>query len=368
LSACLRGHGLAVALPAYGLATAFVSRTGSTRQPHVVVCCEYDALPSMGHACGHNIIAAAGVGAGLALARLAPRLGGCITVLGTPAEEGGGGKLLLARRGAFEGVDAVMLVHPSSHQVTMPHINAVSSFEVTMLGQASHASMAPEQGVNALDALVLGYTAVAALRQHLRPTEKVHGIITRGGDQPSVVPALARGRFMVRGMSGPEVMALLRRVHACFEGGARATGATVQIRPSPPQYREMWHSRPLAAAFEANALILGRRMLPPHALPVSTAASTDLGDVSHLVAAIHPKLKISPDHVAQHSAAFAGYAASAAADRAVVDGAKALAMTAIDVWCRSDLRRAIRAEHAMRARALSRPRLPNPNRRPVLPV
>ena len=347
----LERGGLAVERHAYGLPTAVAGRAGAGGGPLVVLCCEYDALPGMGHACGHNVIAAAGLGAGLALARLARPLGGRVTVLGTPAEEGGGGKIRLGDRGAFDGAAAAMLVHPSSYEIVLPHINAVRMLEATMIGRAAHASMYPERGVDALDALVLGYLGLAALRQHLVPTDKVHGIITEGGVVPNVVPAKAVGRFMIRSADQRGLDALGRRVLACLSAGAEAAGARLAVREAGPSYREMRHNLPLAGAFEANLRTLGRRPLAPGQVPPSRAGSTDMGNVSQLVAAIHPKLAICPPEVVPHSPAFVAWAAGPAADRAVVDGAKALAMTALDVWLRPALRAAMLAAFAVPAPA-----------------
>jgi amidohydrolase len=354
----LERGGLAVERHAYGLPTAFAGRAGTASGPEVVICCEYDAIAGMGHACGHNVVSAAGLGAGLALAALAGPLGGRVTVLGTPAEEGGGGKILLADRGAFAGAAAAMLVHPASEETVLPHINAASTLRITMTGRAAHASMYPEAGVNALDALVLGYLGLATLRQHLVPTDKVHGIITDGGSAPGVVPARAAGRFLVRSANRASLARLRQRVLATFRAGALAAGARLVARWPWPEYAEMRHSLPLAHAFEANLRALGRHPVPPSRIPVSRAASTDLGNVSHLVPAIHPKLAISPPGVVPHSPAFAARAVGPAADRAVVDGAKAMAMTAIDIWQRPDLRAAMRyAFTAGRRSVPGRPRV-----------
>jgi amidohydrolase len=327
-----------------------------------VLCCEYDALPGIGHGCGHNVVAAAGLGAGIALAGLAAELGGRVTVLGTPAEEGGGGKVRLAGLGAFAGATAAMLVHPGAEETVLPHINAASTLEVTVVGRAAHASMAPERGVNALDGLVLGYLGLAALRQHLVATDKVHGVLTDGGRLPAVVPARAAGRFMVRSADEAGLVQLRRRVLACLAGGAEAAGARLVTRWLWPDYQEMWHNLPLAGAFEANLRSLGRRPVPPADIPAGRAASTDLGNVSHLVPAIHPKLAICPPGVAQHSPAFAACAAGPAADRAVLDGAKALAMTAVDLWLQAGLRAAVRAAFPGLTAADRHPTGPRPAR------
>jgi amidohydrolase len=359
LARAMERGGLEVEAGAYGLPTAVAGRVGSGNGRHVIVSCEYDAVPGLGHACGHNIIAAAGLGAGLALAPLADRLGGRLTVLGTPAEEGGGGKVLLGERGAFAGATAVMQVHPSSYEMVLPHVNAAATLEATMHGRAAHASMYPERGVNALDALVIGYLGLSALRQHLVPTDKVHGVITAGGSAPSVVPDLAVGRFMVRSATLPELERLKRRALACLQAGAGAAGARLTARWLWPTYLDMWHNLPLAGAFEANLRALGRRPLAPAEVPATRAASTDMGNVSYLVPAIQPMLAVSPADVVPHSAAFAAWAVRPPADQAVLDGAKAMAMTAIDLWLRPALRDAIRAafavSHPGRRAAAARP-------------
>ncbi|MGV9868706.1 peptidase dimerization domain-containing protein [Rhodococcus koreensis] len=269
--------------------------------------------------------------------------------MGTPAEEGGGGKIVLARRGAFTDAAAAMLTHPSSYEVVMPHINAVATLDVTMTGRAAHASMFPERGINALDGLVLGYNALAALRQHMPPTDKIHGIFTDGGQLPNVVPARAAGRFMVRSASTDGLAVLQRRVVRCFRGAADATGAHATVSWRWPSYSEMWHSHPIADAFEQNVRSLGRLPLSAADVPATRAGSTDMGDVSHLVPAIHPKLAISPPDVVPHSAEFARWSASPAADCAVLDGAKAMAMTVLDLWLMPELARAANRELEHRA-------------------
>ena len=362
----LAGAGLRAEAGTAGLPTAFRARSGRGRGPHVVVCCEYDALPGLGHACGHNVIAAAGAGAGIALASLADEVGGRVTVLGTPAEERFGGKIALARRGAFTGADAVLLVHPSSYETALPRITAVATLEVAMTGRAAHASLFPERGVNALDALVLGYTGVAALRQHLATGERVHGVILEGGQAPNVVPARATARFLVRAETRRQLARLRPRVLACFAAGAHAAGARFDHAWAGPAYAELRPNLPLADAFVANARALGRRPLDASEIPESVTGSTDLGNVSHLVPAIHPMLAISAAEVVPHTPGFAAAAVGPAADRALLDGAKAMAMTALDVWARPEMRAAVHAAHATtlvtpRRAGLGRPR-PAPGR------
>ena len=219
----LESEGLSVVRHAHGLDTAFVAEAGSAG-PTVAVMCEYDALPGVGHACGHNVIAAAGLGAGLAAAEMAEQLGGRVRIVGTPAEEGGGGKVLLLRDGAFDGVDAAVMVHPADHDLPAMAAIAIQRLSVTYTGRASHAAAAPWDGANALDAAVLGYVNVAALRQHIRPDERVHGIFTDAGEQPNIVPRSAAASWYVRSPSVDGLAALKDRVLACLSAGAQAAG------------------------------------------------------------------------------------------------------------------------------------------------
>ena len=325
-------EGFDVEAGAYGIPTSFAARAGDGPGPHVVLCCEYDALPGIGHGCGHNIIAAASLGAGLALRAAVEHLGARLTVLGTPAEElGAGGKIRLLEAGAFDGVDVALMVHPSVADVAWaPHI-ACSRLAVRMYGKAAHAATAPWDGVNALDGIVAAYTGVAMLRQHLRPGEKVHGIITDGGEAENVVPERAAAVFQVRAPTLNRLEPLTRRVHRCFEGAAAQTGCRLETE-TLGSYAELWYNAPLAAAYRRNGEFLGRRFLDPSAIPLSVAGSTDMGNVSRVVPALHAMIEIADLDVPGHSVAFREAAASDRADRAVLDGAKALAMTALDCW------------------------------------
>ncbi len=343
LVGALRSAGLEVEAGSYGLETAFAADFGDDGAPCVALLAEYDALPEIGHACGHNLIATAGVGAGLALAALGQSLPGRVRVLGTPAEERGGGKELMARQGAFEGVDAALMIHPSSvNLVTMPCI-AVGEVDVRYRGQAAHAAAMPERGINALDALVIAYQGIAALRQHIRPTERIHGIITDGGQAPNIVPERAEGRFYVRAANAAELAPLKARVESCFRAGAAATGADVEMRWGEVDYEDIRFNAPLAHAFRENAEALGREFFPIEKLPASIQGSTDMGNVSHRVPSIHPMLAAAPLHCTIHNAEFTKWAGSEMGDAAALDGAKALAMTAIDYLTDADLRERTRA-------------------------
>ncbi len=288
LGEALTGYGFAVDSGICNLPTAFQATAGSGPL-HVVVCAEYDALPGIGHACGHNVIAAAAAGAGIALAEVADDLGLTVTVLGAPAEEGGGGKILLLERGAFEGVHAAMMVHPSPYEAAEMPIIASTDFHLHYTGKEAHAAAYPQLGVNAADALVVAQTAIGLLRQHLRPTDRVHGIVLKGGDAPNIVPAHTVGRWMVRATTLEELDDVRAKVLRCFEAGALATGSRLEVVGDVEPYAEMRHDHDLSAAYQRNAEALGRTF--PERLDRG-AGSTDMGNVSLAVPSIHPTLGI----------------------------------------------------------------------------
>ena len=321
--------GLDVSGGAYGLDTAFEARAGTTG-PVLAVLCEYDALPGIGHACGHNIIAAAGAGAGLGAAVVAEELGGRVRILGTPAEEGGGGKVRMIEEGAFEGVDAAVMVHPADADLAMMSSLAVQQVQVSYTGLASHAAAAPEEGLNALDAAVLGYVNVAALRQHIGSDERLHGIFTDGGRKANIVPETASALWYARSPSLAGLERLKVRLLRALEAGADAAGCGFEHRWVEPIYEEIVDSVPLLECYVANAATLGRDVAPPGEQRV--VASTDLGNVSKVVPAIHPMIKVAPTGTPIHTAEFAEYAASPDGDRAVLDAAKAMALTIVDCW------------------------------------
>ncbi|QUH02282.1 amidohydrolase [Saccharopolyspora erythraea] len=325
----LAGGGFDVEHGCYGLPTA-VRAIAGTGPCHVVVCAEYDALPGMGHACGHNIIAAAAVGAGLGLARVADDLGLTVTVLGTPAEEGGGGKVLMLERGAFDGAHAAMMVHPAAQEAAALRGSAVSVFDVEYRGRPAHAGAHPELGVNAADAMTIAQVAIGLLRQQTREVERIHGVVTGGGLAANVIPDCSTGNWIVRSDSSEHLSALKGRVLACFEAGAVGSGCELEIRPSCPDYADLVHDRDMVALYQANATALGRRFPEPGEGPL-VGAATDMGNVSHRVPSIHPMLGLDCLPAVNHQPEFAAACATPAADRAVLDGAVALAWTAADV-------------------------------------
>jgi amidohydrolase len=330
----LDGAGLEVERGVGDLPTAFAARAGSGPL-HVVVCAEYDALPAVGHACGHNVIAAMAAGAGLALARVADDAGLRVTVLGTPAEEGGGGKILLLQRGAFDGAHAAMMVHPSPYEQAEMPIIAVNHLKVAYTGKEAHASAYPFEGVNAADALVVAQTAIGLLRQHLRPGDRVHGIVTKGGDAANVIPAHTTGAWMVRAATLEQLEDVQAKVTRCFEAGALATGATLELSEDEDRYSEMRHDHELSALYQRNAEALGRTFLDR---VDRGAGSTDMGNVSLALPSIHPTIGIDALPAVNHQPGFTAACATAAADQAVFDGAVAMAWTAIDAAADGALR------------------------------
>lgn len=328
---------------AYGLDTAF-EMTAGTAGPKVAVVCEYDALPGIGHACGHNVIGAAGLGAGLAAAALAEDLGGRIAILGTPAEEGGGGKLPMIEAGALDEVIAAMMVHPAGEDLPGMDTLAIDQLEVVYSGAAAHAAAAPWEGRNALDAAVLGYSAVAALRQHIGDAERVHGVMLEAGEKANIVPHTARAHWMVRSPTLNGLEALKPRVLACLEGGAHAAGCDISHAWVGPVYADVVTNAALSDAFSANATRLGRPPRRGDDAGQRVAGSTDLGNMSHVVPSIHPMIKISPANVVIHTPAFEACAGAPSGDAAVLDGARAMAHTIIDLWTDAELRDRVAAD------------------------
>ncbi|HEY6333877.1 MAG TPA: M20 family metallopeptidase [Blastocatellia bacterium] len=312
--------------------TAFTARFGSGPL-HIAICAEYDSLPGIGHACGHNIIAASAVGAGVAAARVADDVGLTISVIGTPAEEVGdsSGKIFLLERGAFAGVHASMMVHPAPWDVVTAKIIAASMFEVEYTGKEAHASAFPELGINAADALTIAQTAIGLLRQHILPTDRIHGITTHGGDAPNVIPAHTRARYIIRGETVSALEALRPRVHRCFEAGALATGSTLKIIGGKKPYAEMHHDPDLAAVYEINARSLGRTFPDLGPLKERGTGSTDMGNVSLAMPSIHPMIGIDSLPAVNHQPEFTAHCITEAANKALIDGALAMAFTAIDV-------------------------------------
>ena len=326
---------------AYQLETAFDVSVNGGDGPTVAVLCEYDALPGIGHACGHNIIAAAGLGAGVALSTVVELCGGKLRLMGTPAEEGGGGKVEMARKGAFKNIDAAMMIHPSDQDLARMNAIAIQQLFVRFEGLAAHAAVSPDRGKNALDAAVLGYMNVAALRQHIRPTERVHGIFTKAGEKPNIVPREAEMDWYVRSDTIESLQPLKQRIAKCLEAGAVAADCTISFDWQKNTYADLVDNLPLLTSYVQNSAQMGRD-LTTDVLPGTGGGSTDMGNLSYLVPSIHPMLQVAPQGVSLHSAQFAEFTASKDADKAVIDGAKIMAMTAIDMWLSPTLQTKVR--------------------------
>ncbi len=328
-SEALASGGFAVTSGVAGMPTAFSAEFGSG--PLVVaVCAEYDALPGVGHACGHNIIAASAVGAGLGVAGVADELGVTVRVLGTPAEEGGGGKVTMLEHGLFDEVHAAMMIHPWPEDRLEGTCLAVSHFDVIFTGKSAHASAAPWEGVNAGDAMTLAQVAIGLLRQQLRPGDQVHGIVTDGGQAANIIPDEVAGRFMCRSTTLAGLALLEPRVNACFDAGALATGASVTYRSLAPAYSHMECDEELVSLYRSNAEALGRTFgLDDDRAPRPTI-STDMANVSLAVPTIHPLVGIEAGGSVNHQPEFAAACITSSADTAVRDGALSMAWTVID--------------------------------------
>jgi amidohydrolase len=312
------------------LPTAFRATRG-TGDLHIVYCAEFDALPDVGHACGHNIIAASSLGAAIGLGAVADELNVTVTLLGTPSEEGGGGKIDLIRAGYFDGVHAAMMVHPFPAERLDATCLAVDHFDVTFRGKEAHAAAAPWEGINALDALTISQVAIGLLRQQLRPGDFVHGYVIEGGSAANIIPSKAVGRFMARSLTSAKLAELRIRIDACFEAGASATGATLSIAEIGSAFSHMETDHEILAHYRAAAEGLGRDFSLDDEGAAKPNISTDMANVSLVVPSIHPMIMIPTNGAVNHQPEFTAACITADADHAVLDGAIALAHTAIGI-------------------------------------
>jgi amidohydrolase len=329
LTEFLSAQGFKVERGVAGVETAFRATVETGEGPTVAILCEYDALPGIGHACGHNAIATAGAGAGAGLAAVRERLPrGRIHVIGTPAEEGGGGKIRLIQGGVFNGVDAAMMVHGWDQWILHQDLLGIVRVGFEFTGKAAHASADPWEGINALDAVIQTFNGVSMLRQQVRPACRIHGIVTHGGSAPNIIPEFAAATFYVRAPRIDEMWALHERVVACAEGAARATGCTLKVVKQENAYEPMRRNQTLLDAFRANLAQLDISDAPE---VKDRLGSSDIGNVSQVVPTIQPLMKIAPDGTPIHSRAFEAAAASSLAREGVLAAAKAMAMTAFDL-------------------------------------
>jgi amidohydrolase len=329
LTEFLAEQGFKVERGVAGVDTAFRATIESGDGPTIAILCEYDALPAIGHACGHNVIATAGVGAGAALAAVRDKLPkGRIHVIGTPAEEGGGGKVRLIRGGVFSDVDAAMMIHGWDRWVPHQDLLGVVRVGFEFTGKAAHASADPWEGVNALDGVIQTFNNVAMLRQQVRPDARIHGIVTSGGAAPNIIPELAAAMFYVRAASLEYLEQLQARVIACAEGAATATGCTVKTTLYDNTYEPMKRNRTLAEAFRVNMQRVG---VPESPELKERLGSSDVGNVSQVIPTIQPYVRIAPEGTPWHSRAFAEAAVSPLAREGMLAAAKVMAMTTLDL-------------------------------------
>jgi amidohydrolase len=328
LSAALAKHGYQLEHKLGGLETAFRATLGRNSNPTVAILAEYDALPSIGHACGHNLIAASAVGAAIGLAAVIDELPGQVQIIGTPAEEGGGGKIILAKAGVFDTLSAAMMFHPASKNMTLRGSLASCRLSMEFFGKASHAAAAPEEGINALDALILTFNNINALRSRLSARDRIAGIITHGGEVANIIPHYTAAQFSIRGLTTRRRDELVKDVIACAEAGARAVGCRLEYKVSPG-YADIIPNKLIAGLFDANLAELARTVDLPD--PLERMGSTDMGDVSHIVPAIHAYLAIAPLNVAGHTDEFRACSISTEGRAGMLDAAKALALTTIDL-------------------------------------
>ncbi len=340
----LAAKGFKVEKGVAGVETAFRATIETGEGPTVAILCEYDALPGLGHACGHNVIATSGAGAGAALAAVRGQLPkGRIQVIGTPAEEGGGGKMKLMEGGVFKDVDCAMMIHGADRTVLHADLLGIVRVNFDFAGKASHASAAPWEGVNALDAVIQTFNAISALRQHVRPDVRIHGIITNGGQAPNIIPEAASCAFYVRAATLDYMWEVYRQVVACAEGAARATGAQLRTTQIPTVYEPMKRNETLLSVFKANLERTGTQDEPPapHVL-----GSSDIGNVSQVIPAIQPYIKIAETGTPFHSRPFAEAAVKPLARQGLLTAAKTMAMTTADLLADPALVRRAKDEFA----------------------
>ncbi len=337
----LKGSGFSVTKGTAGMPTAFRANYGKGK-PAIAFLAEYDALPKIGHGCGHNLIATSAVAAGCAAKLIVDEYGGSVSVFGTPAEEVNAGKAIMAEKGSFDGLDAVIMTHPGGGNYVTYNALACQTLDVEFFGKAAHAAADPESGINALEAMILSYNAINALRQHIKETARIHGIITDGGEAANIVPAHTAANFIVRARDDAYLDILKEKVINCFTGAAAATGAELKYHWADVRYAPMLNNLILAKLFHKNMRSLG------HAIALYEGdhwgGSSDVGNVSWLVPTIQPTVAITPRNILIHTVEFRKIAATKKALNIILDAAKAMAMTTADLLADPATLAAARAE------------------------
>ncbi len=342
LISALKRHGFKIEKGIGGLKTAFCAAySKGSSSPVIGFIAEYDALPEVGHGCGHNLIGPASIGAAIALSK--SKLKGKIVVIGTPAEEKGGGKVILSKKGVFKSLDAAMMVHPSNDTEIVKRALAAIDVTVEYFGKPSHAAATPWDGVNALDAMVLAYNNISALRQQLKPDVRIHGIITNGGAAPNIIPAYTSARFLVRALEMKDAQDVLKKVKTCFNAAAKATGAKIKIKVGENAYEAFKPNYPLAEAFEQNLKSLGIKIKERD--EYKELGSSDIGNVSQITPTIHPNLDVCHKQIPHHTKEFTAIAGSELGMRGMIIAAKAIAMTGADIMMDNGLLKKIKEAH-----------------------
>jgi amidohydrolase len=340
LSGVIEQHGFRVERGVSGMPTAFVARHGNAG-PHVAFVCEYDALRGLGHACGHNLIATSSAGAGIALARSleARGVGARVSIVGAPAEEGGGGKIPLCHDGLFDDCDAVLIFHPSDRTASVQYALACTHWEWTFRGKAAHAAGHPDQGINALDAFVHAYNGVSLWRQQLRDDARVHGFIVEGGTAPNIIPELTRGEFLTRARDGDYLRAMNIRFRAIFEAAAQATGCKLQL-DKKETYLDLRSNSALAERASLHLAAVG--LTEDRVVPWERTGSTDVGDVSYAAPTLHPEFAIADEGTGPHTHAFREAALSPRGEDAMLKAAEVLGRIGADVVFDAEVRKGVR--------------------------
>lgn len=342
LTSFLEEKGFEIEKGSGGLETAFqATSNGNGNSPVVAILAEYDALPEIGHACGHNLIAAAAVGAGLGVAAVLDQFAGQIRVVGTPAEEGGGGKRIMVDADVFKDVDAAMMFHPASKNMVFRGSLASMRLRLEFFGKTSHAAASPQEGINALDAMILTFNNINALRQHFEIKDRIAGIITHGGDAANIIPGYTSAEFSVRGENENRRSEVLQKLIDCAEAAARSTGCELKYE-AMPGYTEIVPNHVIGDLFTENLTSLGRNVIAPE--PYERMGSTDMGNVSKVVPSIHPYLETVTKDIAGHTDEFREVCMSEKGKSALLDAAKAMAMTAVDIFMNPHLVHEARSE------------------------
>lgn len=344
LTELLEEAGAVVERGVAGLPTAFkATLTGASDSPRVCICAEYDALPGIGHGCAHNVIAAVAVAAFRALAPMIPELHGTLMVMGTPGEEGGGGKVIMLEKGAFDEVDTFFMIHPDQcNRIAWGH-NGRIAMDIEFHGKQAHAAAAPQKGINALDAMILMYNGINAMRQHLKDGTRIHGIIVHGGNSPNIIPHYTKGSFYIRSTDMDYLFDLRKRVEEVALGASAMTCARFQCSEPTPIYLPSKMNRAMMEAFIRNFEILG---ITVDLYEEYSLGSSDFGNVSQKIPSIHPYLKIHDGDFPLHTVEMAEATLQPMALEAAIKGAKALAMLAVDLMCDSELMKRVKAEFA----------------------